>query len=182
MSQTCEKGCWHPHGDWMVESAADELHEYNGNPVFAKMIIWKDQDELIVSLNKAIKLHPKVINLSFSGPIPNKEEEKAIRLADMSGILVVAASGNEGAPAPGYPAGYNYRCLLSVSTQEGGKRVPTANKGEVYLPRQRNENGTSFSAARASGMAVAYFQKHPEASCLDAKEWIIRQFTLPINN
>jgi serine protease len=52
-----------------------------------------------------------IINMSFGGPMPSQVLEDAVLAARAAGVILVAASGNQGAnsngdPAAGYPAGY----------------------------------------------------------------------------
>jgi len=47
-----------------------------------------------------------VINLSLGGPYPSSTLRNALQYAQDRGVVVVMASGNEGASEPGYPARY----------------------------------------------------------------------------
>jgi serine protease len=52
-----------------------------------------------------------IINMSFGGPLPSQVLEDAVQAARAAGVILIAASGNQGAnsnghPAAGYPAGF----------------------------------------------------------------------------
>lgn len=50
--------------------------------------------------------YPVVINMSLGGPVLDAAEQAAIDYAIASGVIVVAAAGNEGAEGMGYPGAY----------------------------------------------------------------------------
>ena len=78
-------------------------------------------------------MHAQIINYSGGGPQQNSREEAALKLAAKSGILVVAAAGNERANADHfgfYPAGYHLPNILSVAAvDQVGNLLPSSNYG-----------------------------------------------------
>ena len=49
----------------------------------------------------------QVINMSLGGPLPSLVMKRAVSYAHKKGVTVVAAAGNGGKRAPGFPAAYN---------------------------------------------------------------------------
>jgi major intracellular serine protease len=122
---------------------------------------------------RAIALKVDVINYSGGGARPSREELEALRAANAAGILVVAASGNEGSDAdqaPFYPASYGLPNLISVTATNAARELlPTSNWGRASvqlatagedllstLPggREGKMTGTSQATARATAAAV----------------------------
>lgn len=122
---------------------------------------------------RAIALGVDVINYSGGGAKPSREELDALRAANAAGILVVAASGNEGSDAdhaPFYPASYGLPNLISVTaTNSARELLPTSNWGKSSvqlaavgedlvstLPggRSGKMTGTSQATALVTGAAV----------------------------
>ena len=60
----------------------------------------------LLGLQWAINNHANIINLSIASTTPSQSEETLIEQAINDGIIVVAASGNEGSNSLDYPAGY----------------------------------------------------------------------------
>ena len=122
---------------------------------------------------RAIALKVDIINYSGGGARPSREELDALRAANAAGILVVAASGNEGSNAdrdPFYPASYALPNLISVTaTSASGDLLPTSNwgRGSVQMAtvgedlvstlpggREGKMTGTSQATALVTAAAV----------------------------
>ena len=58
----------------------------------------------------------KVINMSLGGPSPSSVLEDAVEYAYSNGVTIVAATGNNGAEAVGYPAAYE-ECIAVGATR-----------------------------------------------------------------
>ncbi|HRK07603.1 MAG TPA: S8 family serine peptidase [Pseudobdellovibrionaceae bacterium] len=124
------------------------------------------------AFHRAIALGVDVINYSGGGARPHKDELAALRAANAAGILVVAASGNEGSDAdqaPFYPASYGLPNLISVTaTNSARELLPTSNWGRASvqlatfgedlistLPGGRSGKMTGTSQATALATAAA---------------------------
>jgi subtilisin family serine protease len=178
MRSTCSS-CWDSHGTLMAGALSDELSKRASKPVRAESLVWRNQADIVRQVYAAMKRSPRVIAMSLAGDGHFSAEYEALRAATDRGILVLAAAGNLGRGRPQYPAAYGFHCLLAVSTKVGSMRHHRANAGDVYLDRVKGEEGTSFSTARMAGVAVTYFQKHPEASCEQAAAHLVEVFGLP---
>lgn len=59
----------------------------------------------------------KIINLSLGGPSPSQTLKDAVDYAKSKGVLVVAAAGNDGKRALGYPAAYTDSVIAVAATR-----------------------------------------------------------------
>jgi thermitase len=88
----------------------------------------------IAGIDYAIKAGAKVINASFGGPTGSDIVRDAIRRARDKGVLLVAASGNDGDNAdqtPAFPAAYPDSNILSVAaTNSKDKLASFSNFGD----------------------------------------------------
>ena len=110
-----------------------------------------------------------VINVSLELRDPSPELEQAVDYAWGHGALVIAAAGNDGSSQPVYPASYQHS--LAVNASAGDRLAPLSNYGtwvdvaapgyQVYSTLPGNsygyETGTSFAAAKVSGLAALLF-------------------------
>jgi thermitase len=132
------------------------------------------------AIEYAVKMGARIINYSAGGKKPSPREEEAIRKAQMSNVLFVAAAGNEGSNSDvfGYfPAGYQLSNILSVTAINPLKQVlPTSNYGvrSVHLAAPGEGilstlpggkygvmTGTSQATAFASGVAALLMASRP---------------------
>jgi len=70
-----------------------------------------------------------VINMSIGGSEPDDFLEEALRYAYNKGIVLVAATGNEGSEEIYYPAAYDNYCLAVGATDYNDKVVDFSNYG-----------------------------------------------------
>ena len=140
----------------------------------------------------AVKMGAHVINYSGGGHSPDKNELAALKEAEKKGVLVIAASGNDGRNndfAGFYPASYPLSNIVSVgssskngeplsSSNYGPKSVHVVAEGEnIFAPILNSKfgamTGTSQAAAYVSGVASLIFQERPQASDQEVKAQLL---------
>ena len=143
----------------------------------------------IKAIHYAIKMHVDIINYSGGGTSPSQQEYEALNLARKSGILVVAAAGNEQSNSDiksYYPADYTLSNILSVTAHDPERRVlSSSNWGErtvhIAAPGENilstlpgggygEMTGTSQATAFATGAAALLMANRPD---LNSPEKII---------
>jgi subtilisin family serine protease len=81
------------------------------------------------AIDYAVEHGAAVVNVSLYGESRNGFVEDAIRRARASGVLVVAAAGNEGRSTPEYPAAYA-EALSVGATEESGALAGYSSRGD----------------------------------------------------
>lgn len=116
-----------------------------------------------------------VINMSYVSKEKNKAEEEALWKAHENGIVLVAASGNEGRLRNLYPASYS-QVISVAATNEKDQRAFFSNYGnwvdlsapgkDIYSTNYHGgygiQSGTSFSAPVVSALAALLKSKNPQ--------------------
>ncbi|MGN4799525.1 S8 family serine peptidase [Bacillus cereus group sp. MYBK234-2] len=129
---------------------------------------------IIKGILYALEKEVDVINMSFGGPSYSQLEQLVLEIAWKQGVILVAATGNEGHEQPSYPAAYNFVLAVSATDQTnqlasfsnwgnevgitapGTAIVSTAPTYPVLIFSKINydtSDGTSFSAPFVSGVA-----------------------------
>jgi subtilisin family serine protease len=127
----------------------------------------------VKAMEYAIQNGAKIINYSAGGFLPNKLEEKVVKLALKNRVLIVAAAGNEGADTDVngfFPASYKWPHILSVAavnasqslskqSNYGSSTVNIAAPGDSILSLLPGEkyglmSGTSQATAFVTGTAA----------------------------
>jgi subtilisin family serine protease len=80
----------------------------------------------------AVRRGARVVNMSFSMPLPSAELKRAIDYAAGSRTICVAAAGNEGLSSPRYPAGYS-NVIAVASTTDVDTRSSFSNYGSNWI-------------------------------------------------
>lgn len=134
----------------------------------------------IAAIRYAVKMGADIINYSAGGGVKNLEELDALKWAQESGVLVIAAAGNEGLDSdffPFYPADYDLPNILSVTAVDqydellrtsnyGVRSVALAAPGKnIYstLPNGQHGylTGSSQATAFVTGVAALLIAREP---------------------
>jgi subtilisin family serine protease len=151
----------------------------------------------IQALEYAVELGVDIINYSGGGPeadFKNKLKELAIvKKAQKKGVLIIAASGNNGSNIDldehkYYPASYNLDNILTVGSYDQDLKIlDSSNKGvgtvHVVAPGSKIQSayikdgggrmtGTSQATAFVSGIAALLKSAYPELNFLEIKNII----------
>jgi subtilisin family serine protease len=174
-----------------IIAGSDSSKEYRGLAPNATILPLKFMNgkigytsDAIAAIDYAQKMGVKIINGSFGGTDNNIALKKAI---EASGILFVAAAGNEGKSLdkdPVYPAAYALNNVLTIgamndlggiwSQSNYGKAVDAIAPGcSIFCPIANSDygrdSGTSFAAAFATGLAAKLLGEKPELSATELR-------------
>jgi subtilisin family serine protease len=148
----------------------------------------------VKAIDYAVKNGARIINYSGGGPEFSEEEYLAIRRAELAGVLVVAAAGNEHQDTDQvenyyYPSAYRLSNIISVAATDihnrlirssnwGARRVDVAAPGEnIYstLPNGKYGymTGTSQATAFVSGIAALLLSRNPSLTPVELKKIIL---------
>lgn len=143
---------------------------------------------IAAGIRHAISRGARVINLSLQGADPLPMTGAAIAEARRAGVLVVAASGNQGTNKVNYPA--NYEGVLVVgssvngvrsSFSNGGSRLDVTAPGDNVRSTEGNaygtRSGTSMSSPYVAGAAALVMARNPAFSAEQVKAQIINSAT-----
>ncbi|HUP46277.1 MAG TPA: S8 family serine peptidase [Thermoanaerobaculia bacterium] len=89
--------------------------------VFGDDCAWRYSSDLINALNKCTAAGSKIVSMSLGGSFSSKTESNAFANAYNSGVLSVAAAGNDGSTRKSYPASYD--SVISVAAIDSTKTV-----------------------------------------------------------
>lgn len=136
----------------------------------------------------AVRNGARVINLSLRGSDPLPQTSAAIAEARRAGVLVVAASGNEGQDRVTYPGAYEG--VLAVGSSVNGKRSSFSNGGDRLDLTAPGENvrstqhggygqrsGTSMSSPYVAGAAALVMARNPQWTAEQVKAHLARTAT-----
>lgn len=142
------------------------------------------------AIDYAVKAGARIINYSGGGPEFSMKEYVALRKAQLAGVLLVAAAGNERSDTDQmdktfYPSSYKLNNTISVSSLDmnnnllassnwGKETVTVAAPGEnIYsaLPGKWRGymSGTSQATAFVTGIAALLLSKNPKLTPTDLK-------------
>ncbi len=102
---------------------------------------WGYSSDLVTAVDTCVNNGAKVVNMSLGGPSQNTTERNGLEAATAQGVLLIAASGNDGDASLSYPASYD--TVMAVgAVDETGKhaefsqytpQVEIAGPGEAIL-------------------------------------------------
>lgn len=114
-----------------------------------------------------------IINMSLGGPSPSEALRQALSYAKSKGVLIVAASGNDGASVVSYPAAYNDYVLAVGATRFDEAITKYSNQGtalDIVAPggdMKVDQNGDgygdgilqqTFTSNKPSSFGYYFFQ------------------------
>jgi subtilisin family serine protease len=142
---------------------------------------------LVVAMNACASANAKIISMSLGGPVATFAERTAVRLLQNSGILLVAASGNDanGVNLVEYPAGFE--AVMSVGALDENlhigefsthnTEVDIAGPGVGVLSSTSFNDrsyakltGTSMATPHIAGVAALLWSRFPNSSVTDIRE------------
>ncbi|PKL00274.1 MAG: hypothetical protein CVV56_06765 [Tenericutes bacterium HGW-Tenericutes-1] len=140
------------------------------------------ESNIIEAIYYAVDNGADVINLSLGSTYANPLTDEAIDYATEHGVLVVAASGNEGNDIPMYPA--SFENAISVSAVDSGQLVSSysnfnefvdiaAPGTQIYTTSldgtYSSVSGTSFASPHVAGIIALYLSSYPTATVNEVK-------------
>ncbi|QWC00193.1 InlB B-repeat-containing protein [Mycoplasmatota bacterium] len=140
--------------------------------------------DLIEGIYYAVDQGADIINLSLGGPGFNSLTESAINYARNNGVIVVAASGNDGSNEAFYPAAYESSISVSAVDANGiiasysnyGDTIDISAPGSDIVTTYINNDyvltdGTSFASPQVAGVLALMLSYFPD---MDRQEIIQR--------
>ncbi|MEQ1783138.1 MAG: S8 family serine peptidase [Hyphomonadaceae bacterium] len=136
-----------------------------------------DVAALVVAFDRLVTSHVGIVNLSLAGP-DHPALQRAVSQSQKSGMIVVAAVGNDGPAAPpAFPAAYDGVVGVSAVDSSGkpyiysgrGPHVDIAALGFEVSPTAKGGElvGTSYAAPHVTAM-IAGEQKHHSGRSIDS--------------
>jgi subtilisin len=142
---------------------------------------------ILQSIDWCVRHKIKIINMSFGLEKHHETLYEAIRLAHQQGILMVAASGNEGKPGLQYPARYpevisvgsiDRQGNISDFSQYGTSLDIVAPGSEIYSTWIRKTyktiSGTSMACAHVTGALALILSINPSLSPTAARRILLQ--------
>ena len=134
-----------------------------------------------------------VINLSLGGPVATTAVRSALQYAERHGVLVAAASGNEGRSNPDYPARYSSSLpnVISVGAYDNESRIAGFSNGvsssddvQVDAPgvaifstigdgQYTRLSGTSMATPHVAGLAALALSANPDLTAHDLRPLVV---------
>lgn len=143
-----------------------------------------DSYTVAAGIRKAVDLGAKIVMLSLSDPSYSKDMEDAVRYAETKGVLLVAATGNNGERVS-YPAAYP--TVLAVGSVDGNNGISAfSNRGpeiDVVAPGEKIytttlgsgyglASGTSLAVPQVAGLAGLIMNKDPHFTPAQVRDLI----------
>jgi subtilisin family serine protease len=131
---------------------------------------------IVAAIYYAVQHNANVVNMSFDVSTPSQALSQAISYANRSGLVLVAAAGNESTSSPVYPAALNSSVMGIASTSDYDTRSSFSNYGntDVWIAAPGEyvistfpggtyaaASGTSFSSPLVAGSADLLLSAKP---------------------
>jgi subtilisin family serine protease len=177
-------------GSWDTDaSAAGVAPQASVLPIKAADAAGNFSDESISrGVRYAVQNGARVINLSLRGNDPLPQTSAAIAEARRAGVLVVAASGNDGQNRVTYPGAYEG--VLAVGSSVNGRRSSFSNGGDRLDMTAPGENvrstqngsygersGTSMSSPYVAAAAALVMARNPQWTAEQVKAQLLNTAT-----
>ncbi|MCQ8103028.1 S8 family serine peptidase [Methylomonas sp. SURF-2] len=152
------------------EPADHDLADVHGTAVAGIISARCNSFTLAVALNRAMRMHSHIINLSLAGP-EDPLVRQLITAALAKDIIIVAALPARGR-ADGFPA--NVSGVLAVGRGDETDRAEIIAPGLDILTTVPHEaydfmTGSSFASPRVAGLAALLLQRNPNWRAADIK-------------
>ncbi len=151
-----------------------------------------DVAHAIKAIEYAIKMRVKIMSNSWGGSQSSQALAQVITKAEQSGIMFIAASGNESRNAdqqPSYPAGYKNSNIISVAATDANDRLANfSNYGftsvdigapgvSIYSTTPNNHyqymSGTSMATPLVSGVVALMYGVKPTATVCEVRKALL---------
>ena len=131
---------------------------------------------IVAALYYAVQHQANVVNMSFDVSTPSAALSQAVSYANQSGVVLVAAAGNQNTSAPVYPAALSQNVMGIASTSDWDARSSFSNYGNtdvwIAAPGEYvistfpggtygSASGTSFSSPLVAGTAALLLNAKP---------------------
>ncbi len=125
-----------------------------------------EEDDVAAAILYAVKMHCKVINMSFGDDAFSYVLRDVVQYAYSQNVVLIASAGNSGSDAPHYPSGYSEVICVGNSTDQDfvsgssnfGSTIDLVAPGSSIITTAKNNSyalvsGTSASAPFVSAAA-----------------------------
>ena len=132
--------------------------------------------DIVKGIDAAAEAGADVINMSFGAKVPSKTEREAVARARSKGVILVAASGNEGVNSVMYPAAYSEVIAVGALDEDGvhadysnyGSELYVAAPGTSIASTNPSSAGTAVNQAGEYGLSTGTSMSTPFVSALAA--------------